>query len=54
VHGPVDGYLALAEATAGDLAAARTHADAALAAAEDWELPRYTRWLTELRTRGGF
>jgi len=54
VNGPVDGYLALAEATLGDLVGARAHADHALAQAEEWELPRYTRWLTEQRTRGGF
>ncbi len=54
VQGPVDGYLALAEATLGELTAARGHADQALVDAEKWELPRYARWLTELRTRGGF
>jgi hypothetical protein len=52
--GPVDGYLALALATAGETTAATEAADRAVALAAEWDLPAYTRWLTAHRERWGF
>lgn len=52
--GPVDGFLALGAAAAGDLDAARRHADAGAALARAWHLPRYDAWLAGVRTVHGF
>jgi hypothetical protein len=52
--GPIDGFLALAEATLGEREAACQHADAALAQAEEWDLPRYVEWLSGWRAKLGF
>ena len=52
--GPAAGYLALAEATLGDLVAATQHADHALALADAWRLPAYRDWLLDHRARLGF
>lgn len=49
--GPIDGYLALVEATLDDREEAGRLADAALAQAAQWELPCYDEWLTDWRTR---
>lgn len=46
VIGPVDGYLALAQVTAGDLDAGRRSAARAFADAERWGFTAYTEWLT--------
>jgi hypothetical protein len=54
VFGPVDGYLALAAATTGDVAGAARRADRALALADAWDLPAYRDWLVALRVRMGF
>ncbi|GAA4988046.1 BTAD domain-containing putative transcriptional regulator [Pseudonocardia tropica] len=54
VIGPVDGYLALALATLGDLDAARAHAVVAESLARRWRLPAYLDWLSGHRGRGGF
>ncbi|HEU4329669.1 MAG TPA: BTAD domain-containing putative transcriptional regulator [Lapillicoccus sp.] len=51
VFGPVDGYLALARATTGNLAAAAQDADRALELADEWGLPAYRDWLLAHRTR---
>jgi hypothetical protein len=48
-QGPVDGYLALAAATAGQRDEARRHADQAEALAHEWDLPRYLVWLRARR-----
>ena len=42
--GPVDGYLALVEATLGDHAAAAAHLDAAEALATEWGMTAYVAW----------
>jgi DNA-binding SARP family transcriptional activator len=47
--GPVDAYLALAAAAVGELELARTHAAAALALAEEWEIPVFAEWLRATR-----
>jgi DNA-binding SARP family transcriptional activator len=52
--GPVAGYLALAEATTGDRAAAARHADDALATAERWSFTAYAEWLARHRARLAF
>ena len=52
--GPVDGYLALAEAATGDHAEAGRLADAALDQAASWDIPRYEEWLSRWRDRLGF
>ena len=52
--GPIDGYLALAEATLGHHAVASLLADAAVIQAESWDLPRYVDWLHEWRAKLGF
>ena len=49
--GPVDGYLALVEATLGDTAAAAAHLDAAEALATEWGMTTYVDWLARHRTR---
>ncbi|HEU4997346.1 MAG TPA: BTAD domain-containing putative transcriptional regulator [Lapillicoccus sp.] len=54
VFGPVDGYLALAQATTGDTAAAARLADRALEQADAWRLPAYRSWLLGRRARLGF
>ncbi|MHA3835202.1 BTAD domain-containing putative transcriptional regulator [Terrabacter sp. AAH1] len=46
VIGPVDGYLALAQVTAGDRAGAVASARRALADAHRWGFTAYARWLT--------
>jgi hypothetical protein len=52
--GPVDGYLALAEATLGNRSEAERLARRALEQAEEWELPRYVDWFRQRRTAMGF
>jgi hypothetical protein len=52
--GPVDGYLALAEATLGNRSEAGRLADQALEQAEAWQLPRYGDWFLRRRTAMGF
>lgn len=52
--GPVDAYLALAAAAAGDLDVARTHAEAATLQCREWRMPVVARWLDGLRDRHGF
>ncbi|WP_454778249.1 BTAD domain-containing putative transcriptional regulator [Georgenia muralis] len=52
--GPVDAYLALAAAAAGDLAAAGRHADRAATLCREWEIPLAGRWLAAQRERYGF
>ena len=54
VFGPVAGYLALADATLGDLDAAAEHADLALALADERGFPPYRDWLLAHRARLGF
>jgi hypothetical protein len=54
VLGPTDGYLALAEATCGDLTAASQAAERALEQAAEHGLPVYVAWLEGNRTRLGF
>ncbi len=54
VFGPVAGYLALADATLGDLDAAARHADLALALADERGFPPYRDWLLAHRARLGF
>jgi DNA-binding SARP family transcriptional activator len=54
VFGPVDGYLALARATTGDIAGAARDADRALDLADRWALPAYRDWLLAHRARLGF
>ncbi len=53
-QGPVDGYLALAAATAGERDEARRHGDVAERLARDWGLDRYLDWLRERRADLGF
>jgi hypothetical protein len=43
--GPVDGYIALAEAVAGDRSAATEYADRAVQQASAWNFPLYLSWL---------
>lgn len=52
--GPVDAYLAMAAAASGATDLATRHADAALATAEEWELPLFADWLRELRAGYAF
>ncbi|MEV8514867.1 AAA family ATPase [Dactylosporangium sp. NPDC051484] len=52
--GPVDAYLALAAAAAGERDLAARHADDAAGLAAAWDVPEMARWLAELRTDGGF
>jgi DNA-binding SARP family transcriptional activator len=52
--GPADGFLALAAFAAGDLEAARRHADDAERLCEQWAVPRIALWLRDQRDRHGF
>ena len=52
--GPVDTYLALAAATAGETALATRHAEDAQRLCERWRIPVAARWLREHRERNGF
>ena len=52
--GPVDLYLALASAAAGEPVRARTHADDAERLCKEWEIPLAAAWLTRERERYGF
>ncbi|MFG2042447.1 AAA family ATPase [Dactylosporangium sp. NPDC048998] len=52
--GPVDAYLALAAAAAGERDLAARHADDAAGLAAAWDVPVMARWLAELRADGGF
>jgi DNA-binding SARP family transcriptional activator len=52
--GPVDGYLACAEAVLGLTADATAHAEHAREQAEAWGLPVYAAWLAERRKALGF
>jgi hypothetical protein len=52
--GPVDAFLALAAAAAGERELAGRHADDALGWCSEWDLSLVERWLRELRDRGGF
>lgn len=52
--GPVDGYLAMAAAAAGDRELASRHADDAERLAEEWQIPLFTQWLREQRDRFSF
>ncbi|MGZ4448771.1 MAG: BTAD domain-containing putative transcriptional regulator [Nocardioides sp.] len=52
--GPVDAYLALGAAAAGERAVAAGHADAALALAEEWGLAVFADWLREQRAAYSF
>jgi DNA-binding SARP family transcriptional activator len=52
--GPVDGWLAMAAAAAGDLDLATRHADDAERLAEEWRIPLFTQWLREQRDRYHF
>jgi DNA-binding SARP family transcriptional activator len=54
VFGPVAGYLALAEATLGDHAAAARWADRAVELADERGFPPYRDWLLAHRSRLGF
>ena len=53
-QGPVDGYLALAALSLGEVDEATGHADRALALAEEWELPGYLDWFRARRSELGF
>lgn len=53
-HGPVNAYLALAAAAAGDLEVARTHADQAAQECREWGISQVGGWLEGLRARHGF
>jgi hypothetical protein len=52
--GPVDSFLALAAAAAGDAGSATVHADRALELVEEWGIPLVGEWLTGLRRQHGF
>jgi DNA-binding SARP family transcriptional activator len=52
--GPVDLYLALALAAAGDDRAATRHADRAAELCKDWEIPLVGDWLAQVRADHGF
>lgn len=53
-HGPVDAYLAMAAAAAGEPGLAAQHADAALAQCDAWELPLVAERIDDLRERHVF
>jgi hypothetical protein len=53
VIGPVDGYLALAQVTVGDLSAGLRSAARAFADAERWGFTAYAEWLTRNLERLG-
>ena len=52
--GPVDGFLALAAAAAGDTARATEHAEDALRLRERWDVPLAADRLRAARARHGF
>ena len=52
--GPVDLYLALALAAAGDVSAATRHADDAATLCKAWEIPLVGDWLARVRADHGF
>ncbi|SEP79972.1 AfsR/SARP family transcriptional regulator [Microlunatus flavus] len=52
--GPVAAFLALAAAALDEREAAAAHAEHALRLAQEWQLPRVTEWLTELRRHHAF
>lgn len=52
--GPIDGYLALAAAAVGERELAATHAEAALALADEWGIPLFADWLRETRLTHDF
>jgi DNA-binding SARP family transcriptional activator len=52
--GPVDAYLAMAAAAAGETAIATRHAGDAAALAEEWDIPLFGRWFAGLREQRGF
>ena len=52
--GPVDAYLAMAAAGAGEHEIATRHADAALAQCRAWRIPLAEQWLLDQRERYGF
>ena len=52
--GPFDLYAALGAAAAGDLDAARVHADEAARLCKAWEIPLAGLWLDGLRRAHGF
>ncbi len=52
--GPVDAFLALAAAAAGDRERAAGHADRAQELIEEWAIPLAGQWLAALRERHGF
>ncbi|MBM9461594.1 AAA family ATPase [Nocardioides sp. zg-536] len=54
LFGPVDAFLALAAAAAGETPTASTHADRALEIVDAWGLPAAHDWLADLRSRHGF
>jgi hypothetical protein len=51
--GPVDAFLALAAAAAGEWETARRHADDAERLCETWKVPRVAQWLRDARDRHG-
>ena len=54
VAGPLDGYLALAEAALGNRPAAAAAADRALEQARAWPMSAYVRWLLRHRAGGSW
>ncbi len=52
--GPIDAYLALAAAAVGERELADTHAEAALAIADEWGIPLFADWLREVRRTHDF
>jgi hypothetical protein len=52
--GPVDAFLALAAAAAGETATASAHADRALEQCREWAIPPVAQWLRDQRDRYGF
>ena len=54
VAGPLDGYLALAEAALGNRPAATAAADRALEQARAWDMSAYVRWLLRHRADGAW
>jgi DNA-binding SARP family transcriptional activator len=52
--GPVDAFLALAAAAAGETATAARHADRALEICAEWSIPPVAQWLRDQRDRYGF
>lgn len=54
VIGPVDAFLALAAAAAGETATATRHADDALVLMGKWQIPLAAQWLRDQRDRHAF